>query len=144
MRPNIPAAADQPRASWAGDVEVGLADKPCRIGRPVHPGPRGAGHTAPAGLAGVARPRESVNPGVAGFGRRLRSEAAPWRVAQHLVALVDAVAGDQRSLAVLTGVDDEMNAAERPGDALPVCDFCGRPVEVGRVQEKALRLVKAT
>src|SRR5205823_10594014 len=105
---------------------------------PVGAGGRGAGDTAAARLARVAGPREHVHVGVASLGRRLRTEAAAGRVAKHLVALVDDVAGTQRPAPVLAGVDDEVLAASHLRDLLAVADLLGGPVEVRRVEEEAL------
>ena len=96
----------------------------------------------PPGLENQSRPSVCGVVGLLGdvAGDRQRAEAAPGRVAEHLVAVADALLGHERALAVLAGVDDEVGAAEQAGDLLPVVDLGAGPVEVGRVQEEALRL----
>ena len=66
------------------------------------------------------------------------SEPAVGRVAENLVALVHAVAGHDRALPVLAGVDDEVLAAGEPRDALAEADLLRGPIEVGGIEEEAL------
>src|SRR5262249_25987053 len=99
-----------------------------RVGAPV---------AVAAAVPGGVGPQEGVGMREAGVGRVARAEAAAGRVAEVFDALGRRVGVEQRAVAVLGGVDDEVGAVGQLGDLLGPADFVDRPVDVGVVREEA-------
>src|ERR1700683_2916791 len=86
-----PTRPTGPRSPSLLDPEVRVADQLLGERPPEVTDPRCTWAAGAPGLAGIADPGERVDVAITGVERRLRSEAAPRRVAQDLVAVEPAV-----------------------------------------------------